>query len=341
MIDDTQTLPRLLNPELPADSTEERVFILMACYNGARYIEEQIRSIQGQGFANWRLIVRDDGSQDDTIAIIERLARADSRIALLRDDQGNLGPIGNFSALIAHALQEGAGYVFLADQDDRWHADKLGLMLAGMCELESEAAGQPCLVHCDLAVVDAKLNLLAPSFTQHVGLAPAEASMGILLRQNQVTGCACLVNRQALELAYPVPPTVFMHDWWLALLCAATGKIGYIPRSLVDYRQHGNNVMGAVSYWRRLVKLLTSFDRWRFQAQTIRRGIRQAGAVLECVKASGQSFHPAAMEQLSIYATILDVFPANRQRVLEQYGLCDPAWTANLLFKALMLCLRR
>ncbi|WP_196801289.1 glycosyltransferase family 2 protein [Bordetella sp. FB-8] len=336
-----QTLPRLLNPELPVDTTEKRIFILMACYNGARYLEEQIRSIQGQRFANWRLIARDDGSKDDTVEIIERFARMDSRIALFQDDYGNLGPIGNFSALIAHALQENAGYVFLADQDDRWHADKLGLMLAGMFELERQASGKPCLVHCDLAVVDAQLNVTAPSFTKHVGLVPAEASLGILLRQNQVTGCACLVNRQALELAYPVPPAVFMHDWWLALLCAATGKIGYIAQSLVDYRQHGNNVMGAVSYWRRLFRLLTSLDRWRFQAQTVKRGIRQAGAVLDRIKTSGQSFHPAAMEQLSIYATILDVFPASRQRVLEQYELCDPAWTANLLFKALMLCMRR
>lgn len=340
-IDDTQTLPQLLNLSQPVDSIKGQVFILMACYNGARYLEEQIRSIQDQGFANWQLIVRDDGSTDETIKIIERLAQADSRIFLLQDGNGNLGPVGNFSALIAHALQEGADYVFFADQDDRWHADKLGLMLAGMAELEGQAAGKPCLVHCDLAVVDAQLNVVAPSFTQHVRLDPAHTALGLLLGQNQVTGCACLVNRQALELAYPIPPAAIMHDWWLALLCAATGKIGFMPQSLVDYRQHGGNVMGAVSYWRRLKKLFASVEQWRRHAQVIRRGIRQAGATLERIQAREPSLHSTATAQLSVYATILDSPPGARLRALAQYGLCKPGLTANFFFKTSMLCMRR
>lgn len=223
-----------------------RIYILLGAYNGARFIGEQIRSIQSQTVSNWNLLVRDDGSQDGTADMIADVTRRDERIRCVGDRHGHLGIVGNFGGLMRIAHAEGADYIFFSDQDDVWASNKIADQLTYLMGMESRHGQKtPILVHSDLEVVSEQLERIHPSFMRYQGLAhESRDPLRVLLTQNFVTGCATAINRPLLELAAPLPPDVIMHDWWLALCAAACGRLEYLPHALVRYRQHGANQMG-------------------------------------------------------------------------------------------------
>lgn len=224
--------------------------ILLATYNGAPYLAEQIRSIQRQSFSDWQLLARDDGSSDQTPAILRGFAAEDSRIKVLEDNRLRLGVTGNFNALCEAALKTPSNYFFFADQDDVWHPDKLGLQLACLQAAQRNGGDGPMAVHSDLAVVDAGLRPVHPSFLRFQGLwHESDNPLATLVVQNFVTGCTLLVNRALLESAVPFPAEAVMHDWWLALCAAAAGRLEFVPQAMVQYRQHGRNAIGAKRWW--------------------------------------------------------------------------------------------
>ena len=226
------------------------ICIMMATFNGESYIEEQIKSIQSQTYHNWTLLIRDDNSNDNTKAIIERFAKDDLRIKLLIDSLGNLGSNSNFSELMKRATHDSAQYFCFSDQDDVWQENKLEIMLRYVKELESlNGIGTPILVYSDLEVVDVNLQALDPSFMNYQGLAhPTSDILGRILVQNVVTGCASFFNLSLLKIARQVPPSALVHDWWLALCAASCGLIEFLPFALVKYRQHGKNQIGAKDF---------------------------------------------------------------------------------------------
>lgn len=237
---------------------DDTVIILLASYQGSAYIREQIGSIQAQTHSNWGLLVRDDGSSDETVAIVSEMAAMDERIRLMPPDAyATGGAAANFSALMQLAAQTDGRYFMFADQDDVWIPDKIELLLKKAMNAEAEAGyGAPVLVHSDLEVVDARLQRLHPSFFRYQGIRHrSEGSLRVLFPQNFVTGCTSLFNRAALDLALPVPSEVVMHDWWLALIAAAAGQIDFVDRPTVRYRQHDLNQVGAKSPWRMLSRL--------------------------------------------------------------------------------------
>lgn len=228
------------------------VLILMATCEGAAFIAAQVASIQAQTHTDWHLLVRDDASTDATPALLARQAAADPRIELLTGPRGRLGVARNFAWLIALAAQRAPAYVALADQDDVWRADKLARQLQVMQGLEQGPTGaaMPCLVHADLAVVDAGLRLIHPSFAGYQGLRwPDGPAPLTTLFQNHVVGCTILANRALLAIAAPVPPGIHMHDWWFNLCGRFAGATGYVAEPLVKYRQHQTNRVGARGAW--------------------------------------------------------------------------------------------
>jgi hypothetical protein len=283
--------------------------IVLSAYNGARYLAEQIESIRSQTWTDWTLVVRDDGSADGTVRLVEQLASADRRIQLYRDQRGNLGPVASFGALLEHAWIRGADYVALADQDDVWRPDKLERQIALLQEHEARAGrGRPALVHSDLAVVDAGLRPLHASFLahqrlEHVGHDPLPR----LLVQNFVTGCTVVLNRALLGVAIPVPPIV-MHDWWLAQCAAALGSLLFLPAATVSYRQHARNVHGSPGALRLYRHALRRPGEWWGRGRrSLAAAGRQAGELAARLQALAEQgpVDPRALELVSRYHAVL------------------------------------
>lgn len=258
---------------------EAPVYILLATYNGLRYLAEQVESIQAQTCTDWRLLIRDDGSSDGTLEKLRTLARKEPRITLLEDSRGRLYPAQSFSALMEEAGKSEARTFAFCDQDDIWLPKKLERELNLLKRAESEwGEKMPFLVHTDACVVNEQGRLLHKSFLRYQNLRHEDKNpLPILLVQNFVTGCTTLFNRPLLELATPAPPQSPIHDWWLALCAAATGKLLFLPEATLLYRKHSQNAIGARSYWETLSLRQTSLrEKWSTGTAHYRKSIEQA-----------------------------------------------------------------
>ena len=227
---------------------EDRVDILLATYNGERFLAEQLDSLIAQTHKNWRILARDDGSTDGTLALLKAYkAQLVDKMEIIDDSVGNLGSVGNFSALMEASS---APYVAFCDQDDVWRPEKLAVGLAAVTRLEKRwGVETPCLSFSDLEVVDEALNSTASSFWDHENISPDRASeLSRVLSQNVVTGCTAVLNRSLAALAAPIPVDAVVHDWWVAITAAAFGRVAPVPQTTMLYRQHGENETGSTGY---------------------------------------------------------------------------------------------
>lgn len=215
----------------------------MATRNGSRFIREQLDSLFGQSFQSFRLMVRDDGSTDSTLAILDEYqARYPDRITVHRN-QERQGPRGTFSLL---SEDSSAPYVALCDQDDIWRRDKLELSIAALKAIEARhGEHRPALVFSDLALIGDDGRLVARSLWKQARVNPARATLGAMLAQNLVTGCTILANRALIAMAGPIPEEAAMHDSWLGLIAVSFGILHPLYETTVQYRQHEGNVVGA------------------------------------------------------------------------------------------------
>ena len=224
---------------------DRHIAILLATYNGEKYLDEQMRSLFSQTYRDFVVIVRDDQSTDRTPEILARWSAAQpDKIRMVSDGYGNLRPRANFGRLLEIC---DSPYFALCDQDDIWLPNKLELAINEIQRLENQfGATTPILVHSDLIVVDEKLNKISASFFDHTKIDRIKGGrLDHLLFNNIVTGCASMGNRALLELVRPIPDGVPMHDWWLALVAASCGVVGTIAEPTILYRQHGRNQVGA------------------------------------------------------------------------------------------------
>jgi glycosyltransferase involved in cell wall biosynthesis len=218
----------------------EKINILMATYNGRRYVAKQIESILNQTYQDFRLIISDDCSTDSTLKILEEYEKKDKRIEIYSQGQ-NLGVSANFEFLISKVRSE---YFMFADQDDIWKPDKIENSVR---KLETENLD---LVYTDLEVVDSRLNQIAPSYWALKGLdyrIKKYNNFESLYLNNFVTGCTMLVRSKWINEFMPLPKTskYVLHDYWIALIVSQTGKIGYLDEPTIKYRQHLNNKVGS------------------------------------------------------------------------------------------------
>ena len=223
------------------------VDVLLATWNGGKFLAELLESILSQSFQCYRLLVSDDGSTDDTLAILERYrTRFGERLMVLAARPSGGGGLRNFEYLMQASLDSGqAPWVMFCDQDDVWLPNKIEQSLREMQRVERRTGdGDPCLVHTDLIVVNHRLQPIAPSFVRYQRMDPARCSAMWLLSMNQVTGCATMVNRELLRMALPIPPEVIVHDWWCAVL-SGSGQRAFIENPSILYRQHAVNQIGA------------------------------------------------------------------------------------------------
>lgn len=281
---------------------EPVVCILLAAYNGEKFIEQQIDSILAQDYPNARIILSDDDSKDNTLEILKKYER-DYPNRIVHYQSGR--HFGSAHKHFLHLLTvfHNDPYIMFSDQDDVWHTDKVRKTLARMKELEADRQ-TPAMVHADLRVVDRQLNEIAPSFCKYSSINGNRTKLNQLLVQNVVTGCTVMMNRPLAELACTAMPEegIVMHDWWIAILTAASGTIAFLDETLIDYRQHGSNSVGAkkvnsVRYlWSRL-----------FSEKKMRDGLtvaaKQAELILNCY---GPWLSEDAASLIKIYASIAD-----------------------------------
>jgi len=220
------------------------ITVLMAAYNGEKYIGEQIESIINQTFTDWNLIVKDDSSTDNTLQIANDYAvKYPEKIKVLTQNMNTGNASDNFFSMLKYADGK---YIMFADDDDVWIPEKMSMSLKMMEHMEIKyGTDKPFLVHSDLEVVDAKMQRVSKSLFALQKLDKKHNSINYLLAQNIVTGCTMMVNRRLLDMVGDSPENVIIHDWWFALVASAFGKIGLIECQTVKYRQHGKNLIGA------------------------------------------------------------------------------------------------
>lgn len=221
------------------------VDIVCAVLNGARFLPDFLDSLRDQTHDDWRLWVRDDGSADRSVEILRERAATDPRIAVLHTGGPPAGVARAFGWLLEHVPAD-AAYVMCADQDDVWLPHKIARTLAAMQSVESRVPPRtPVLVHTDLTVVDQALRPIHHSFWEQQQLPPEPTTLRRVAVRNVVTGATLMVNRAALDMAVPIPEGAALHDWWLAIVVAAFGRIEAVRESTILYRQHDDNAVGA------------------------------------------------------------------------------------------------
>jgi hypothetical protein len=173
------------------------------------------------------------------------------------DDEAGMGAYRAFERCLGRAPAE-AAFVAPCDQDDVWHPDKLAVLVDAL-----ERSGA-LLAYSDLRVVTP--DGAVRSETYWTDRDNGAGDMADLLATNVVTGAASVLRREVLDVALPFPPEVdgSYHDHWLALCALALGDLAYVDRPLVDYVQHGANVVGHAT--RRAPAGVRSSDPWRVRA---------------------------------------------------------------------------
>ncbi|QXZ09311.1 glycosyltransferase [Comamonas sp. Y33R10-2] len=220
----------------------KKVAILMATYNGSRFISEQIESLMEQTFKNWILYVRDDLSTDETLSIVESYAENDKRIKIVRDGKGRLGACQNFARLCQFIDRDAFDYFMFCDQDDRWRSEKIEISVSTLENLEVNYKNDFLLAYGTLLYTDSKgvlLKISSPDFS-------STPTLGKIIAQNYIYGCTMIMNKKLFNEIGVIPEASENHDYWIALVAMFNdAKTQYISQPLVFYRQHDSNVSGS------------------------------------------------------------------------------------------------
>lgn len=246
------------------------ITVLLSIYGNSPFLSEFMDSLKRQTCREFQLVYRPDGEFPMPDHLHDLLPETSCL-----SDKAHCGVVNSYSRLIAQAPP--SDYYMLADQDDIWHADKIESSLAEIKKAEARWGREtPLLIHSDLRVVSSDLSPISGSLFRYQSLAAEKNGLKDLLIQNNVTGCTVMFNKALRDLA-KIPAEAICHDWYLALIAAAFGRIVFIDTPLLDYRQHEKNVYGAVPR-QQLMKKLPQKEKLRKRLQETQ---KQAAHFLE------------------------------------------------------------
>ena len=217
----------------------EKVDILLATYNGEKYLKEQIESLLDQTYTNIQIIISDDCSTDGTRDILKSYENNEKIKVYYQEN--NLGYVKNFEFLLKKVESD---LYMLCDQDDFWKKEKVEKIVD---KLQKENLD---LVFGDLEVVDENLNLLYPSYNKYMHLAHKidkyHKDYRLQYLYNCMTGCTMMSKKKFLDKILPLPTNskYMIHDYWIGLIVSLNGKVGYLDKPYILYRQHGKNQVG-------------------------------------------------------------------------------------------------
>lgn len=210
------------------------VSVVLATYNGIKYLQQQLNSLDAQDYPNLEVIIIDDASTDETYEYLTNYVNRRNNYMLLRNET-NLGVVNTFERGIILAKGD---YIALCDQDDVWFPHKIQTLMANI--------GDDYLIHSDANLIDECGNIISDSYfatyKHEIDNYPQ------YLIENNVTGCTCLFRKELLfNINNQFPFGITVHDRLLAILAAKLNKIKYLDIVLMSYRQHANNQVGASS----------------------------------------------------------------------------------------------
>lgn len=224
------------------------VAVVMATYNGEKYVGEQISSILASTYQDFELFIYDDGSKDNTLSILRDFEQKNPAKIHVLPNEKNMGVTINFLRAAARSTMD---YVMFCDQDDFWKPSKIAVTLKRMRHMEGQLGkNTPLAVFTDAVVVDQDLKVLKNSFFCSNHLNPFKTNLPHILMENKLIGCTVMMNsalRKILQ-SYQLPTKAKFHDWWIALIACSMGKIGFVNEGTLLYRQHQGNVVGGSGF---------------------------------------------------------------------------------------------
>ena len=258
----------------------EIIDIIMGTYNGERYIQEQIDSILKNTWTSWRLWICDDGSTDRTEQVVKDYVKSYPDKIFWKPNEKNKGAAINF---LDGARKASGDYVMFCDQDDYWLPSKIEDTLNCMKQAERQfGKNTPLTVFTDATVVNESLKIMQKSFHKSSNLDTAKLDLPHMLMENKMMGCTMLLNQALLKKMYKFPRKVRMHDWWAGIVAAAYGKIIYLNKPTLLYRQHTSNVVGSTEFSKEAV--LEKVSTWKCQKQALLDTQYQAGSLYQLVQ---------------------------------------------------------
>lgn len=222
----------------------KKIDILMATYNGEKYLAEQLDSIINQTYHNWNLLIRDDNSTDRTLEIIQDYQKKDNRIKLLKDNKGNLGIVKNFEELLKNSESE---FIMFSDQDDIWIENKLDMYLKMIEKIKNKGF----MIHSDAILFDKnKSNILKDTFISKKAI---NKGLENVFFNYFVQGATILISKEIKNFILPFPKEVYLHDRYIHLISELFFERIFVNEALIYYRQHGDNQIGAKNTIRELL----------------------------------------------------------------------------------------
>lgn len=266
------------------DCGERTVAVVMSTYNGAVHLREQVESVFAQDYPSLELIVRDDGSSDGTVEILEGYER-DGALRLIRGE--NKGVVGSFLDGIAQASPD-AAFVALCDQDDVWHSDKISRAVAVLSTRDNTIPQMYC---SEYMFCDADMHPRERSHLNRIGV-----EFPTMLYENMVSGNTVVINRKLADLIVAAGREgVYTHDWWLGLVATALGELAYDDFVSLEYRRTGSNASPTgTSVWNIL----------RYRVRTFFKG---------------EQLKDITVQLRRLYDLYADKMPAQRRLLLERF----------------------
>lgn len=221
----------------------EKICVVLSTYNGEKYINEQIDSLLAQTYDNIEILVRDDGSWDKTVDIVNGYCDKCPNVRLYRGN--NIGVTLSFYDLLQN-IPDDAGYIALCDQDDVWLKDKLEVAVKAL-----EGINGPALYFEKPLPVDEKLIPIKSNLYRN----KPRIAFGNAIIENVCTGCTMVFNRALYDIIDGKwPKHSLIHDWWIYQAAVCFGKVVYNEKPHIYYRQHSDNQIGQDSSRLALIK---------------------------------------------------------------------------------------
>jgi glycosyltransferase involved in cell wall biosynthesis len=297
-----------------------RVCVLLSTYNGERFVRDQLDSVLDQEGVDVSMIIRDDGSRDDTVSLLREYSERHPQFEL--HVGANLGVVPSYLELLRLAAASDAYYFAFCDQDDVWLPKKLAEAVRTL-ESSRLVPGMYCSA---VRYVDERLRELGISRTrQRVGF-------GNAVVENIAVGCTTVFNRPALELVLSSPPrSALMHDWWLYLTVSAFGSVHFDPQPLILYRQHEHNVVGGTSSLGRMA--IDRLRRLRLRRKGVFRCSDQVQEFLRCFGERCPVQHRRLIEEMLVARSSV----SRRFRLAFSGRLWRGHWLDDVILRVLVI----